>query len=158
MRDQCSLRRRFEHNQEDCTFTVLALLPTATENILKALPVESITHELQLKKAERLARGSQRLLPPEGAPSETSSGPPSVAAAEDDGKSLQSFQSESYVHASQSIDQDSAGDPTTVARGVETPRKSKAQLWAELKVACKWLMQRHSWSQSAVASTSQEAD
>jgi peroxin-3 len=32
------------------------LLPTATENILEALPVEELTQELQKKRAERLAR------------------------------------------------------------------------------------------------------
>jgi peroxin-3 len=52
----CSLRRRFEQNQTDCTYTVLALLPTAAEDILEALPVEELTKELQKKRAERLAR------------------------------------------------------------------------------------------------------
>ncbi|KAI9776225.1 MAG: peroxin, partial [Candelina submexicana] len=94
-----NLRRRFEQNQEDCTFTVLALLPTATENILEALSVESITQELQHKRAERLGRSSVAL---EGPHSELSSGTPSVA--DDDGKSLGSFRSESYVHASQTAD------------------------------------------------------
>ncbi|KAM4054743.1 peroxin-3 domain-containing protein [Hirsutella rhossiliensis] len=38
-----NLRRRFQQNQEDCTFTVLALLPTATANIISALNTEQIT-------------------------------------------------------------------------------------------------------------------
>merc|ERR1712225_82105 len=42
-----NLRRRFEQNQEDCTFTVLALLPTATDNIMGELQTERITFELQ---------------------------------------------------------------------------------------------------------------
>ncbi len=109
-----SLRRRFEQNQEDCTFTVLALLPTATENILDALPVESITHELQQKKAERLARSADGT-------SDFSSGPPS--ATDDDGRSLRSFQSEGYVHASQVDTGDKKG-----------PQKTKTQLWSELKI------------------------
>ncbi|KAI9791166.1 MAG: peroxin [Piccolia ochrophora] len=118
-----NLRRRFEQNQEDCTFTVLALLPTATENILEALPVESITHELQQKKAERLTRsaGSTDITP-----SELSSGPPS--AIDDDGKSLKSFQSESYVHASQIAQEKSDGGEQ------DRPRRSKAQLWNDLKL------------------------
>ena len=70
-----SLRRRFEQNQEDCTFTVLALLPTATENILDSLQVESITHELQQHRAARLARGTEAS---EAAPSELSSIGPSM--------------------------------------------------------------------------------
>ncbi|KAI9887779.1 MAG: peroxin [Watsoniomyces obsoletus] len=123
-----NLRRRFEQNQEDCTFTVLALLPTATENILEALPVEKITHELQQKKAERLAR-SIATTKSDTPISELGSDPPSVVVAgDDDGKSLRSFQSESYVHASQ------AGDGKSTTQEQDKPKKSKAQLWMELKI------------------------
>lgn len=117
-----SLRRRFEQNQADCTFTVLALLPTATENILEALPVEELTRELQKKRAERLARtsGSDVLT------SEPSSTDPSVT--EEDGKSLSSFQADSFVHASQ------LADSTTPE--AQSPRRSKAQLWNEVKISC----------------------
>jgi peroxin-3 len=112
-----SLRRRFEQNQTDCTFTVLALLPTVTENILEALPVEQLTHELQQKKAERLARVTG-----EGVASELSSGPPSIR--DGDTASLSSLQSSSFIHASQ------LGDDAS-----SRPRRSKAQLWNEIKIA-----------------------
>ncbi|KAI4124642.1 MAG: hypothetical protein LQ347_005660 [Umbilicaria vellea] len=120
-----SLRRRFEQNQEDCTFTVLALLPTATEDILEALPVENITHQLQQKKAERTGRSAATS---EVAPSEISSGPPSVVG--DDGKSLSSFQSGSYVHASQMA----ASSTGNGENGLHPTKKSKVQLWNELKI------------------------
>lgn len=131
-----SLRRRFEQNQEDCTFTVLAILPTATENVLDALPVEQVLEELQKQKAERLARSV--------GPSEiASSAPPSVAdTAEDDAKSS-SFQSESYVHASQIAAGEGASSTDSTNGGTETSRererkskKSKAQLWNEMKISC----------------------
>ena len=122
-----SLRRRFEQNQEDCTFTVLAILPTATENILDALPVEQVLEELQRQKAERLARSV--------GPSEiASSAPPSVAetaetAAEkttgggdDEDARSTSLQSDGYVHASQ------------MAVGGPKSKKSKSQLWHEMKI------------------------
>ncbi|EEQ34045.1 peroxin [Microsporum canis] len=116
-----NLRRRFEQNQTDCTFTVLALLPTATENILAALPVEELTNELQQKRAERLAK---QLNGGELGASEISSEPPS--AVDDDGKSLSSLKSHEYLHASQ------MGDSVV---GDGTPRKkSRTQLWNELKV------------------------
>ncbi|KKY18120.1 putative peroxin 3 [Phaeomoniella chlamydospora] len=117
-----NLRRRFEQNQRDCTFTVLALLPTLTENVVDALPVEQLTHELQQKKAERLAKLGQ-----EGSPSEPNSMSTTTDGA--DVASLSSMQSSSFVHASQmgeSKSQDSFGGP---------PRKSKAQLWNELKIS-----------------------
>ncbi|EWC45066.1 hypothetical protein DRE_06205 [Drechslerella stenobrocha 248] len=102
-----NLRRRFEQNQEDCSFTVLALLPTATERILELLPVEQLTHQLQEKKAARLAKS--------GAPSEVSFS--ALSMKDDDGMSVRSLKSEPPPL------QSSAG-----------PKKTKAQLWNELKI------------------------
>jgi len=111
-----NLRRRFEQNQEDCTFTVLAILPTATENILDALPVENVLEELQRQKAQRLARSV--------GPSEIgTSAPPSVT--EDDGSSMQT---DSFIHASQ------VGDSPQEDGGEQKPKKTKAQLWNEMKI------------------------
>lgn len=89
--------------------------------------MENITHQLQQKKAERTGRSAATS---EVAPSEISSGPPSVVG--DDGKSLSSFQSESYVHASQ-LATSSTGNGEN---GLQTLKKSKAQLWNELKINC----------------------
>ena len=132
-----SLRRRFEQNQQDCTYTVLAILPTATENILEALPVEALVAELQKQKAERLARSvgpseaaSSVDLPPSASPSATDG---LSTVADDDGKSLTSFQSENYVHASQITGSSGGeGDPTG-PKG-----KSKKVLWDEMKISCKF--------------------
>lgn len=125
-----NLRRRFEQNQEDCTYTVLALLPTATDNILQELQTERITFELQQHKAAKLAR--------DGEPhsSELGSGPPSVT--DDDSKSMVSMQSESGVHTSQ------MGLPGSAAAGegpqdggqqAQKLRKTKMQLWNDLKIS-----------------------
>ena len=115
--EHSSLRRRFTQNQEDCTFTVLALLPTAADNILEALPVESITHELQRQRQARLGQNV-------ASPSELSSN-----ASGEDGRSLSSFQTESFVHASQ-VTGSSAGSSES-----PRPQKTKAQLWNELKIS-----------------------
>ena len=120
-----SLRRRFQQNQEDCTFTVLALLPTAAENILESLPVESITHELQQQKAEKLGRSAGTS---EVALSDPPSGSPSVT--EEDGRSLSSFQTESFMHTSQMATSSSVGEAGARLK------KSKVQLWSELKISC----------------------
>ncbi|EAT77293.1 hypothetical protein HBH56_186220 [Parastagonospora nodorum] len=129
-----NLRRRFEQNQEDCTFTVLAILPTATENILEAIPVEQVLEELQRQKAERLSRSV--------GPSEIgTSAPPSVAdTTEDDGKS--SIQTDGYVHASQVAiegagEGEGEGSPVPAEANPapsEEKKKSKAQLWNEMKI------------------------
>ncbi|KAI9671259.1 MAG: peroxin [Trizodia sp. TS-e1964] len=125
-----NLRRRFEQNQEDCTFTVLALLPTAAENILEALPVESITHELQQKKAERLARTLGDI-----PASELSSGPPSVI--EDETSSTQSLNTEGFLHASQTSASVDLAKSATQDGAAPSPRpkKTKVQLWNELKIS-----------------------
>jgi len=126
-----SLRRRFEQNQEDCTFTVLELLPTATHNILAELETERITFELQQQKAAKLARNED---------SEFGSGPPSVA--DDDGRSMASLHSESGVHASQ-IGIPSAstvgGGPQDGGQQAPKARKTKLQLWNDLKISGKFI-------------------
>jgi peroxin-3 len=78
--------------------------------VLEGLPCEQLTQALQQQRAERLARASG-----EGA---------SEASSQRDGDtaSLSSFQTGSFVHASQFAD------------GQSGPRKSKSQLWNELKV------------------------
>lgn len=120
------MKRRFIQNQEDCTFTVLALLPTATENILEALPVENITHELQQQRADRLGRsaGASAL-----APSDFSSSTPSAVG--DDARSVGSVGTEGYLHTSQM-----GASTMENAEGAPRARKSKAQLWDELKMSC----------------------
>ncbi|KAK0545669.1 peroxin [Tilletia horrida] len=50
-RDSDNLKRRFAQNQEDCTFTVLALLPTLDSAITAKYDVDSITKELSAKAA-----------------------------------------------------------------------------------------------------------
>jgi peroxin-3 len=135
-----SLRRRFEQNQEDCTFTVLAILPTATENILDAIPVEQVLEELQRQKAERLSRSV--------GPSEIgTSAPLSVADTTEDDTQSSSIQTDGYVHASQVATESEAGvEPAQPAVSTPEPseekksKKSKAQLWSEMKISCKYLM------------------
>ncbi|KAL9102914.1 MAG: hypothetical protein Q9163_002006 [Psora crenata] len=118
-----NLRRRFRQNQEDCTITVLELLPTVAENILEALPSERITQELQQRRADRLGRSAGTS---DITTSELSSRTPSTK--DDDSKSLSSFQSESYVHASQIATSTSDG-------GEQRAPRSKVQLWHELKIS-----------------------
>ncbi|KAF2484624.1 Peroxin-3-domain-containing protein [Neohortaea acidophila] len=115
-----NLRRRFEQNQEDCTYTVLALLPTVREEIIGALPVEQITEQLQQERQERL----KKLSASEAPSSEYPSAPPSVIT--DDAASLQSG---SYIHASQIT-----SNPTELGAPPLRPRRSKAQLWQEMKL------------------------
>ncbi|KAK3048863.1 peroxin [Extremus antarcticus] len=114
-----NLRRRFEQNQEDCTYTVLALLPTIREEIIGALPVEQITEQLQQERQERLRKLGQS----DAGTSEYPSAPGSVT------EDTASLQSSSYVHASQMVS--NTGDGSTSS---SRPKRSKAQLWQEMKI------------------------
>ena len=64
-----SLRRRFEQNQQDISFTVMALLPTLGKHILQGMDVEGVTQELQ--SYSRAPKARLELQPP-AAPSESS--------------------------------------------------------------------------------------
>ncbi|KAF1361923.1 Peroxin-3 [Lizonia empirigonia] len=126
-----NLRRRFEQNQEDCTFTVLAILPTATEKMLDAIPVEQVLEELQRQRAERLARSV--------GPSEiASSAAPSVVDTTEDGGS-ESVQTESYVYASQvALEGEGSvagAEPSGDRDKTKASKKTKAQLWNEMKIS-----------------------
>ncbi|KAH6897009.1 Peroxin-3 [Thelonectria olida] len=127
-----NLRRRFEQNQEDCTFTVLALLPSATTAILEAMNTEQITYEIQQMKAAKAVKN--------GATENAT--PPSIAdttLTEDDGKSMisASVQSESGIHASQIT----APSPFHIGGdgqqdgGVPKARKTKRQLWDDVTIS-----------------------
>ncbi|KAG5969970.1 hypothetical protein E4U56_008013 [Claviceps arundinis] len=141
---QENLRRRFEQNQEDCTFTVLALLPTATSNVLAEMKTEQITYEIQQIK------GSARGVKQHGVSESTTLSPPSIAdtsLTEEDGKSMAtsaSLQSESGVHASQmavhtpSVVAGSDAQQQPDAAVPATPkvsRKTKRQLWDDLTIS-----------------------
>jgi peroxin-3 len=121
------LRRRFEQNQEDCTFTVLAILPTAVDNIFEALPVEQLLDELQQQRAERLAKS---VGPSEVSTADLSSPPPSTV---DNGDS-KSLASESFVHTSQIAESTVEGSPGKLKPPTISSKKNKTQLWNQMKI------------------------
>lgn len=102
---------------------MLALLPTFRDEIIAALPAEDLTAELQKQKQDRLAKSTG---PSEAASSEFPSAPASTI--DDDKASLSSFQTGSYIHASQMAE---GGEG-----GANKPRKTKVQLWNQLKITC----------------------
>lgn len=157
---------------------MLALLPTATDGIVDALPVEQLTKELQRKRAERLARLNAG---GEATGSELSSVSPSLLG--DDGKSLSS---EGFVHASQTAEAlgEGAGAAATGLDGQQQAplteqqpeseqqseqqqqqqpppqpqpqqpqvKRNKTQLWNEVKISCEcW-----AWSQIGMPYTNND--
>lgn len=130
------LKRRFEQNQEDCSVTVLELLPQAVDAIMKDLPVERITAELEKKKATKLARSGSNSGSVKGDPSSAADSPsPSPAPRnDDDNQSLQSFASENFATGGYSVE----GGEGPSSRGSMRSRggggKSRTQLWNEIKI------------------------
>jgi peroxin-3 len=91
-----------------------------------------VLEELQKQKAERLSRSV--------GPSEiASSAPPSVADTTEDDARSSSLQTDSFVHTSQVVTE---GDATGLVEGAsgasdeKKSKKSKAQLWNEMKISC----------------------
>ena len=71
-----SLRKWFENNQQNVSFTVMALLPTIGEHIIEGMDVEGLTNDLQEKsRASRLVRNSRpdspESQPPKSTPADT---------------------------------------------------------------------------------------
>ncbi|KAK3313860.1 peroxisomal biogenesis factor 3-like protein [Apodospora peruviana] len=135
-----NLRRRFEQNQEDCTYTVLALLPTATTNILEAMNTEKITYEIQQMKGSASARSQKRI----GSTSPPSMSETTNATTDDDGRSIISLniQSESGMHTSHILVPTplTSTGADTPQEGTQTPpplkaRKTKRQLWDDLTIS-----------------------
>lgn len=56
-----SLKRRFEQNQNDCTFTIMSLLPTLSEQIFEDMAVEELWAKLQNLRKEQKQRQEQQL-------------------------------------------------------------------------------------------------
>lgn len=56
-RDKENLKRRFAQNQDDCTYTILALLPTLGDQLFEYMDVEGLTNKLQ--KGRQSASGTQ---------------------------------------------------------------------------------------------------
>lgn len=114
-----SLRRRFEQNQEDCTYTVLALLPTATGNVITALNTEQITYEIQqIKSSARSLKGIQTTSPPSIA---------DTTLTEDDSKST--------ISVPVDVGMPFTSDGTSQELAPPRPRKTKRQLWDELTIS-----------------------
>lgn len=140
-----SLRRRFEQNQEDCTFTVLALLPTATTNILEAMNTEKITYDIQQMKGSTVTTKSVKSI--------GSTSPPSTTDAntvDEDGRSVISLPSHSDTNMSVSQimglppperpDAPAPAPAATPAPAAQEsaqskPRRTKRQLWDDLTIS-----------------------
>lgn len=114
---------------------MLALLPTATTNLLETMNTEKITLEIQQMKGVKNARSV-----------DSSATPPSIAdttLTEEEGKSTVSLQSDSGIHASQvalpspSAVGDGSQDGGQAAATAQKSRRTKRQLWDDLTISCK---------------------
>lgn len=123
-----NLRRRFQQNQEDCTYTVLALLPTATTRILESMDVEKITLEIQKMKG---GNGSKSVKSGSG---DSMSLPETTGMTDEDGRSIVSA-SESGIHASQITVPPASQEGGEQPSQPEKPRRTKRQLWGDVTIS-----------------------
>ncbi|KAI0342474.1 hypothetical protein BDW22DRAFT_1407561 [Trametopsis cervina] len=80
-----NLRRRFDQNQQDVSFTIMALLPTLGARIIEGMDVEGVTEQLQSQTKALKAKEELEFPPPPSESSASSSG--DAAAQSDDIKS-----------------------------------------------------------------------
>ncbi|KAK7712436.1 peroxin [Diaporthe eres] len=123
-----NLRRRFQQNQEDCTYTVLALLPTATTRILESMDVEKITLEIQQMKG---GNGSKSVKSGSG---DSMSLPETTGMTDEDGRSIVSA-SESGIHASQITVPPASQTDGDQPPQPDKPRRTKRQLWGDVTIS-----------------------
>lgn len=129
-----NLRRRFEQNQHDATFTIMALLPGLAADVLDKYPVEKITQELQAKRTERTTlagAGAVRTAMSDAGVSDISNLTGPTEATTD----ISHSQHQEEVTQSQISIQETQ-DASTLLQVNIKPKKSKSQLWQELKIQC----------------------
>lgn len=119
-----NLRRRFEQNQQDASFTIMALLPGLAADILEKYPVEKITKELQAKRGERISVRS----------------PLSDTGVSDISNLTGLTEANSDLNNTQEITESTISIRETEASTLQVnikPKKTKSQLWQDLKIQCK---------------------
>lgn len=116
-----NLRRRFEQNQQDATFTIMALLPGLSQDVLEKYQVENITKELQAKRTERVVRGP---LSDAGVSDISNLTGPTEATSGENGGGDELTESGISIRGTES---------STLEVNVK-PKKSKTQLWQDLKI------------------------
>jgi peroxin-3 len=119
---QDNLKRRFEQNQQDATFTIMALLPSMSGQILEKYPVERITQELQAKRIEQKSGA--------GGPSTIEgTGSASIMSVSSDTDSKLGDVNE--VKTMTSSTGSVSGESDMLVSGT---KKSKSRLWRDLKI------------------------
>ncbi|WFD43904.1 peroxin [Malassezia psittaci] len=78
-----NLRRRFLQNQEDCNFTIMALLPTLSAQIFQKMDVDATRQELK-QVIESSKQAAKRSLDPAPSTSDSASGaPPTMSTVQE---------------------------------------------------------------------------
>lgn len=116
-----NLKRRFEQNQEDASFTIMALLPGLAVRILEKYPVEQITEELKSKRVDRTKLDkSATSLEGSGLISEAGDKP--------------SEQGDGATGTQQNNENEANGTEDKAAVVAAPEGKSKTELWREIKI------------------------
>jgi len=135
-----NLRRRFLQNQEDCNFTIMALLPTLSTQIFEEMDVESISHALreQNKKPEPAAPPAvseqtvpkPEIVPDQPASDEDKTSPVTHPQSTDVPQEPSHGKNLAPDHPPEPI---SAEAEPTVLVSEEERRATKLRLWNEIK-------------------------
>ncbi|KAK3826508.1 MAG: Peroxin-3 [Linnemannia elongata] len=149
-----NMKRRFEQNQQDCVFTVLSLLPTLGDQLLHELNVELITAKLQQTRSQRSTPAptpdSSMILPPKPEQDDNKQEQEGSAENKQDEEKDESEKVKDDQKAAAAVDDteghakddstdstansDTNGDSNQSTQPTAIERKTKLELWSELKV------------------------
>ncbi|KAI8872115.1 Peroxin-3 [Ramicandelaber brevisporus] len=149
-----NLRRRYEQNQLDCGFTVMALLADLSDELLQELDVESIAHALRSQRSAPPAAPAQQP-EPQPEPQQAAATDATDTAAAATGTEPEQSQNESTPkpdsngeaaaavavtenagsNSPSSQQQQSPVQPAEPPSGSSSAAMSKAELWDALKIA-----------------------
>ncbi|KAJ1919440.1 peroxin [Coemansia sp. S17] len=132
-----NIRRRFDQNQRDCLFTIMSLLPELSEQVLREVDVERLITEL------RTIHRPQASPRPGGNPGETLEGgnawsvskSPSVGVADGGAEpGAEASRDGNTSAAGTAVQSTSREDDVQTDGAAEEPRRSKVEIWEEIKI------------------------
>ncbi|PKI84069.1 peroxin [Malassezia vespertilionis] len=141
-----NLRRRFLQNQEDCSFTIMALLPTISIQIFKTMDVESTSKELQRQSKKPLPSTEEKERGPEAQAAQAQPDSSESGITDDSGMPAAAVRGTGLDRLSEAppppisdsaklptATSQSSGQGSDFAREEEDRRVKKLQLWNEIK-------------------------
>ncbi|KAJ1783251.1 peroxin, partial [Coemansia sp. RSA 2399] len=134
-----NIRRRFDQNQRDCLFTIMSLLPELSEQVLREVDVERLIAELraihrpQPSRQKPAGDGASAKKPREEGESNVWSNNSSNNDS-GDGEKAQTNDDVGKKPQRENGSADGSAEVETADKEPEPPRRSKVEIWEDIKI------------------------